>query len=93
MVATNNELRAYLPSKEMDEHRYPDRRYFWGVMATICSAFTGEYVRRVLAIKHESKASLPEKKVVAVSNEWLKRLTEHDFVSKFRGQRNSILIE
>jgi hypothetical protein len=75
LVRTNNEVRSYLPSSEMDEARFPDRRFFWGILGSIVPSFAAEYHRRVLEIKHGANKRLPEKKVITVSDSWLAQLT------------------
>ena len=30
----DQELRKYLPTQEMDLGKYPDRKFFWGVVST-----------------------------------------------------------
>ena len=37
-------LVAYLPDEEMDLGRWPDRRFFWGVLSTLRRAWVEQYV-------------------------------------------------
>ena len=42
-------LCKYLPDEEMDLERWPDRRFFWGIVNTVRPSWVSEYVDRCIA--------------------------------------------
>ena len=45
-VRDDPEVVQYMPSDEMDLGRWPDRRFFWGVLSTVRRDYLEEYVTR-----------------------------------------------
>ena len=45
-VRDDPEIVKYMPSDEMDLGRWPDRKFFWGILSTIRHDYVEEYVTR-----------------------------------------------
>ena len=45
LVKSSRELTQYLPSDEMNEGRYPNKDWFWGIAYTIIPVWTKAYKR------------------------------------------------
>jgi hypothetical protein len=76
-----------MPSDEMDLGRYPDRRFFWGVLSTVRRDYVEEYVTR--CCKQRDGLHLEKRlecKQVAISGAWRQKLMEHDFASRQKGK-------
>ena len=43
LVKNDKELCTYLPSDEMDLGRWPDRKFFWGIVFTVRPAWGNDY--------------------------------------------------
>ena len=81
-------LIAYLPDEEMDLGRWPDRRFFWGVLSTLRSDWVEKYASE--AATQRDKIGLgdpgPSKKAIQPSDGWRKKLLEHNFASRSKGK-------
>ena len=49
LVKDNKQVCEYLPSDEMNEGRYPDKTFFWGVLFTVLPLWSTDYYERVVA--------------------------------------------
>ena len=47
MVMDSEELCKYLPTDEIDQGRFPDKAFFWGVAFTIIPDWAQEYTSKV----------------------------------------------
>ena len=41
-------LRAYLPTEEMEESRFPDRLFYWRIMNTVMPKYTEKFLIKVM---------------------------------------------
>ena len=48
MVKHNKVIIEYLPHDEMNEGRYPDKYFFWGVAFTVLPTWSQSYYKAVL---------------------------------------------
>ena len=81
------EVVEYLPDEEMDLDRMPDRRFFWGVLATLRRDYVEEYVNRCVVQRDELHLiKRMETKTTAISAAWRERLAMHDFASRQKGK-------
>ena len=64
----------------MNEGKFPNREFFWGVAFTIIPIWANQYTKLVMK-KHYNvnKPNLTNEKLIAVSDNWLKKLSLHDF--------------
>ena len=42
-------LKEYLPTDEMDEGRYPNKEWFWGILCTVIPEYANAFIDKVLA--------------------------------------------
>ena len=92
LVRTDANLRKYLPAEDMDLGRWPDRRFFWGIVNT----FHPEWVTSYLddAIKQRDKMQIINRtklKTINVSATWKQRLLAHDFTPKGKGKYRIVI--
>ena len=75
LVKHNAHLNQYLPTNEMNEGRFPDKEFFWGIAFTVLPTWANLYTSKVLANRHQEKPEDPnETKTIKVSNKWLEKL-------------------
>ena len=58
----------------MDKQKWPDKKFFWGVMGTIKSEWTKEFIARVLDIRQGKGKAAAEKKIIVISPAWMEQL-------------------
>ena len=71
----------YMPDEEMDLDRYPDRRWFWGVVCAILPEWSQSYLKEAKKQRRENKKQLPEAKIIQFSDRWKERIAFSDFKS------------
>ena len=86
LVKHHEEFVEYLPDKEMDLGRYPDRKWFWGLALTLVPKWARSFVLTVHKVRKEHKRKLPAARLISMSHLWIKRLSQHDYQSK--GKQN-----
>jgi len=67
-----------LPADEMDMGKYPDKKFFWGVISTLKQDWTQK-------LKDEEREKLTfnvNKKIIVVTDKWKQKLEEFDFAPK-----------
>ena len=88
LVRADATLRAHLPDEEIERGRWPDRRFFWGVLSTLRSDWVEKYASE--AATQRDKIGLgdpgPSKKAIQPSDGWRKKLLEHNFASRSKGK-------
>ena len=85
-------LRAYLPSEEMDLGRWPDRRFFWGVLSTLRRDWVEQYTSE--AVSQRDGMHLIKRmdcKAIKISGGWKQKLLAHDFASRQKGKCTLLL--
>ena len=82
-VRCDAELHKYLPSKELDLGRWPDRRFFWGILSTLQSDWVKEY-SRICGEKRDiiQRRGKMKARNLNLGKHWKVRLMEHDFASR-----------
>ena len=81
-VKDSNKLQKYLP-KSMNSSNYPNREWYWLVVATILPEWAQSYKDKVVDGRRETPQELPQKeRTLKVSDKWLAKLKEHDYKSK-----------
>ena len=60
MVKSSKELMRFLPDDEMDEGKFPDRNFFWGLAFTVIPEWAKRYHKQVEDNRAKHSAS-PEK--------------------------------
>ena len=56
----------------MNEERFPDKEFFWGIVNTIIPEWTQAYTEKVVANRHVMKPhNFDETKTIKVSDRWL----------------------
>ena len=70
-----------MPADEMDMGRYPDKKFFWGVITSLKQDWAQKFKYDV--IKEKEKLTLNfSKKIIVVTDKWKKKLEEIDFVTE-----------
>lgn len=68
-------MQEYLPVDEMEEGRFPDREFFWGVALTTCPNWANLYIEKVIKARHaEDPHRFDNAKTINVSAGWLAKL-------------------
>ena len=49
LIRSNTEVCEYLPTEEMNEGRFPDKTFFWGVVFTVLPKWSTSYYEKVVA--------------------------------------------
>ena len=80
LVENDKEVMDFMPD-DIKEGKFPDRRWFWGVLFALRQEWATKYLAIVMKIKHGRKENF-EKKVVKVSPNWISKLQQHDYRSK-----------
>lgn len=66
----------------MNPKRYPDRAWFWSVLATVLPHWANEYKRLVVNSRRDKKTIPPNQtKLIKISDKWLARLQAHDYTT------------
>ena len=74
---------AYLPDEELDLERWPDRRFFWGIVYTIRPEWVEDYISQCIAQRDRMHlVNRMATKTVAISAGWREKLAAHDFASR-----------
>ena len=63
LVKLNKTLVTYLPDDEMNEGRYPDKVFFWGVLFAILPNWSNEYYEAVLKKRTQMPKTINQTKV------------------------------
>ena len=75
-------LCRYLPTCEMNVGRYPNREYFWGVAFTIIPIWANQSTKLVMSKRYaQVSPDLNAAKIINVSENWIRKLSQHDFTS------------
>ena len=83
LVSNHAGLCEYLPDDEMNEGRYPDKLFFWGICYTVIPEWSKSYTDAVWKQRNENKnADFKNPKTIHVTDKWLGILEEHDFQSR-----------
>ena len=76
-------LIKYLPDEEMDLERWPDRKFFWGVLYSVRPEWVTAYVNRCQTERDKMHiAKRLDTKSVKLTAAWREKLAAHDFVSR-----------
>ena len=79
-VKLSKECVDYLPDYELDRDKWPDRDFFWAICFTVLPEWSKTYVETVN--KNHQRLGLKVNNlldIVQVSDEWLKKFSQHDF--------------
>ena len=86
LVRDDVELCKYLPDYDMNKDRWPDRRFFWGVLSTLRRDWVDEYVKRAQAMRNERLVHSKKGKVLPITRGWREMLGEHDYLTREGGK-------
>ena len=65
----------------MDMGKYPDKKFFWGVISTLKQDWAQKFKDEVM--KKREKLTLNfNKKIIIVTDKWKQKLEEFDFATK-----------
>jgi len=65
----DKEVRKYLPANEMDLGKFPDKKFFWGVISTVRQDWCQKFKDDVM--KNREKLVLNfNKKIIVVTDKW-----------------------
>ena len=65
----------YLPTEEMDLGRWPDRRWFWGVIASLIPTWVDTYVAKCIVERNKiDLVKRTQKKTIVISDRWRAKL-------------------
>jgi hypothetical protein len=80
-VMKDAELSQFIPSFEQNSKKYPERDFFFGVMATV----RGDYLKTIIEHAHKQRfgagAKGKEQDGIQLSDQWLEELMKHPFIS------------
>ena len=65
----------------MDLGKYPDKKFFWGVISTLKQDWAQKFKDDVMK-KREKLGFNINKKIIVVTDKWKKKLEEFDFAPK-----------
>ena len=84
LIKNNLLVCQYLPSEEMNEGRFPDKIFFWGVVFTVIPEWADDYYEKVVAKRLEQKKAqeLFKPKQITIASKWREALEQHAFESK-----------
>lgn len=92
-VMTDFDLCAYLPTDQINRRKYPDRQFFWNICNIVRPDFAKEYTKQVMKNRY-SQQPVKERTQIKISDDWVQKLTQHDFMSRKSGRgKSSILIK
>ena len=77
----DQQVRKYLPADEMDLGKYPDKKFFWGVISTLKQDWAQKFKDDVMK-KREKLGFNINKKIIVVTDKWKQKLEEFDFAPK-----------
>ena len=73
----------YLPHREMQQNRMPDKKFFWAVVFTCLPQWCRRYHNLVLDQRaKQAKKDVNAKHLVKVTDEWMKKLLQFDHKSR-----------
>jgi hypothetical protein len=75
-------LHPYLPVDELKREVYPDRDFFWGIIFTKSRVWADAYFKEVMQARNVKKESPFSQKTIELSQDWLEKLSAHDFRSR-----------
>ena len=52
LIKSRREVHDYLPVNEMEEDKFPDRKFFWGIVCTLLPDLSKQYHAAVMQKKH-----------------------------------------
>ena len=87
-VRDDEDLIQYLPDEEMDLGRWPDRRFFWGILSTLRREWVEKYVHESVLQRDKMQlvAQMRNRRSINISDRWKSKLLEHDFASRQKGK-------
>ena len=65
----------------MDMGKYPDKKFFWGVISTLKQDWAQKFKDEVMK-KREKLTFNVNKKIIVVTDKWKQKLEEFDFALK-----------
>ena len=78
------EVALFLPSKEQLSNKLPERRFFFGVLATVRAEYLKEIIEDAHRKRFKVEESDPKKQGIVISDEWMAQLQKYPyFSSKF----------
>jgi hypothetical protein len=75
-------LHLYLPVDEMRKGVFPDRDFFWGILFTKSKVWADDYFKEVMQARNIKKENPFSNKTIELSQEWLEKLSAHDYRSR-----------
>ena len=81
-IKTSKTISRYLPVDEMDQGRFPDKKWFWAIAFTCCPQWVRRYHNLVLDTRaKEVKKDVNNKKQITVTDSWMKVILKYDHKS------------
>ena len=75
-VRPSPEICKYLPVDEMNEGRWPNKEFFWGIAYTVIPDWCAEYKKVVLHNRSVRKPhDFNQKKIIHISPQWMRKLS------------------
>ena len=66
----------------MEENRFPDKRFFWGIAFTVLPTWSTRYHKKVLDNRaKEEKVNPNDSREIKISDKWKDELMKYDFKS------------
>ena len=75
------EVAVYLPTLEQNSGKFPERSFFFGVLATV----KGDYLKQVIADAHKVRMKSEDiqrgSSAIVLKDAWLEELRKYPFIS------------
>ena len=78
--------------KEIAQRRYPPRKFFWGIALKVIPEWAKTYIDTVIKSREYVPKRNLEAKTIAPTDNWINKITKHDYISKCKSKYFHFLI-